>query len=63
MLKQQTAGIAAQRGKRNQHEETPVPPAVEDVAGKYYQHVLPFARRTCKPIEEEYYWQENDELE
>ena len=52
------SSLSAERGKRNQNEETPVPPAVEDVAYRHYKEVLPTQRLENKPIEQEYYWQE-----
>ena len=57
-LQNYAAGKTAERGKRNQNEETPVPPAVEDVAYRHYKEVLPTQRLENKPIEQEYYWQE-----
>ena len=63
MLCQQTAAEAAHRSEGNQEQETPVPPPIEDVAGKDHQQVLPPTAAKNEPIEQENYRQENQELE
>ncbi len=55
-----TNDVIDQRTDKDQREETPVPPTVKDVADDNQESVLqvePFL--SYKPVEKEYYWQEN----
>ena len=67
----QSTGKTAQGSDSNQYQESPVPPTVEDIAGDYYEEVLPqqlafaLAHGVVKhePIEQEDYWEEEGEFE
>jgi hypothetical protein len=63
ILYQQTAIEAAQRREGYQDQEAPVPPAIEHVAGRHYQQILPLALLEHKPVEQEHDWQKDQELE
>ena len=50
----------AKRRKGDQYQESPIPPAIKDITGNNYQHILPSERRKDKPIEQEYYRQKQE---
>ena len=62
MLEQQTTDIAEERREGDEAEKTPVPPAVEHVAGHDQKQILQATGLEHKPIEQEHYRQEKHEL-
>ena len=62
MLQEESADEADGRRQRNQTQETPIPPAVEDVAGHDQQHVLPTQTMLHHPVEGEDQGEEEEEL-
>jgi hypothetical protein len=50
----------AKRGEGNEDEETPVPPAIEEIGGCHNKEILqPQFPFKDKPIEQKYYWKKN----
>jgi hypothetical protein len=62
MFNQHTTVETANGRKDNQEQESPVPPAIEDITGHYNQQVLPFALLEHKPVKHEHYRQKHQEL-
>ena len=52
----------AERSKGYEEEKTPVPPAIEKVGGRHNKGILPAQLSPQEPIDEERYWQKDNEF-
>ena len=63
-LDEQSTAPAAQRGERDEEQEPPVPPSVEEIRNPYDEEVLhPHAAIEYQPVEQEHDGQEDGEFE
>jgi hypothetical protein len=62
LFNENSAQITAECGKCYEQQELPAPATIEIVACSHYKEVLPLPLLKDKPIENEYYWQENEIL-